>query len=462
MTSQMYLDVFATRIQSWLGRSSDLRGRRGASAMLTSATSRGSWEGQNLPADASWNDEAGDIDGIVSLIVHTDDVQAIARKCLAQLRRQLPAVILEAVWHQADSYVEAYEPMRATPSRFASLPSMAEMPLAGPCRRCRISPAEGDRVKILDEMTAVCRDCALRYGYAGTTSSLPPTLALALEGVPGKTPHDMASLAKVGHDGPGAATRVALIYADGNNVGAFIRAAAKSKVSKKEIAPAITNATLAAFRRAATAAVVGDTGGVIPHIVGGDDLVVSVVASQAWPFLLTYLAAFSEELEQQTIGWSLPADVALPTVSAGVVFSHASQPLSDCIELAEKAMGRAKALDGPAVHCLDLVQEAPELVDDVSRRSRTKAWLDGASANIDKLAARPQSMRKTLQTHTRHAPDETDESARLALRATADAGNVDELMEYLEAESFDLDAVRWLLQVAGDGPIRHTGSGATS
>jgi len=430
--------------------------------MLTGATSRQAWENHDLPAGASWNDEAGDIDGVVSLIVNADDVQAIARKCLARLRRELPAVILEAVWHQADSYVEAYEPMRTTLSRLASIPSMAELPLAAPCQQCHISPAQEGPVRIHGDRAAVCRDCALRYQHAGTTSDLPPTLALALEGVPGKTPKDMASLAAVGHDGPGATTRVALIYADGNNVGAFIRAAAKSKVSKKEIAPAITTATLAAFRRAATRSVVGDTGGVIPHIVGGDDLVVSVVASQAWPFLLTYLAAFSEELEQQTIGWSLPADVVLPTVSAGVVFSHASQPLSDCIELAEKAMGRAKALDGPAVHCLDLVQEAPELVDDVSRRSRTKAWLDGASANIDKLATRPQSMRKTLQTHTRHAPDETDESARLALRATADAGNVDELMEYLEAESFDLDAVRWLLQVAGDGPIRLAGSGATS
>lgn len=459
MTSQMYLDVAATRIQSWLGRSSDLRGRRGASAMLTSATSRESWESQGLSAGASWNDEAGDIDGVVSLIVNADDVQAIARICLARLRRQLPAVILEAVWHQADSYVEAYEPMRTTLSRLASVPSMAEMPLAGPCQRCRAAPAQGEQIEIFGEMTAVCRDCALRYGHAGTTSYLPPTLALALEGVPGKTPHDMASLAKVGHDGPGAATRVALIYADGNNVGAFIRAAAKSKVSKKEIAPAITNSTLASFRRAATAAVVGDTVGVIPHIVGGDDLVVSVVASRAWPFLLTYLGAFSEELVRETGDWQLPEVIALPTVSAGIVFAHASQPLSDCIELAEKAMGRAKALNGPAVHCLDLVQEAPELVDDVSRRSRTKAWLDGASANIDKLAARPQSMRKTLQTHTRRAPDE---SARLALRATADAGNVDELMEYLEAESFDLDAVRWLLQVAGDGPIRLAGSGATS
>lgn len=450
MTSQMYLDVAAIRIQSWLGRSSDLRGRRGASAMLTSATSRGFWEGQNLPAGASWNDEAGDIDGVVSLIVPTGEVQDIARTCLATLRGMLPAVIFEAVWHQADSYVEAYEPMRTTPSPLASLPSMAEMPLAGPCQRCRISPAEGEQVTILENKTAVCRDCALRYGHAGSTSYLPPTLALALEGVPGTTPKDMASLAKVGHDGPGAATRVALIYADGNNVGAFIRAAARSQVSKKEIAPAITNSTLAAFRRAATGCVVGDTIGVIPHVVGGDDLVVSVVASQAWPFLLTYLAAFSEELGQHTKGWSLPADVAPPTVSAGVVFSHASQPLSDCIELAETAMRRAKVLDGPAVHCLDLVQETPESVNDPRTQSRTKVWLDGASSDIDLLAARPQSMRKTLQAHARRAPEE---AARSALLATVNAGDVVELKPYLEAKEFDLDAVRWLLQVAGDRPV---------
>ena len=461
MTTATYLDVAAMQIQSWLGRSSDLGGRRGASAMLTAATSRQAWENDDLPAGAVWNDEAGDVDGVVSLIVDVDDVQALAQTCLARLRRELPAITLEAVWHQADSYVEAYAWMRTSAPCLASIPSMAELPLVAPCQQCHISPAEEGPVRIHGERAAVCGDCALRYQHAGTTSDLPPTLALALEGVLGKTPKDMASLAAVGRDGPGATTRVALIYADGNNVGAFIRKAASAGVAKREIAPAITKATLAAFRRAAAQTVVGDTVGVIPHIVGGDDLVVSVVASKAWPFLLTYLTAFSEELAKQIAGWSLPAGVTLPTVSAGIVFAHNSQPLSDCIELAEKAMGRAKALDGAAVHCLDLVQEAPELVDDVNRRSRTKAWLVGASSNIDLLAARPQSMRKTLQTHTRRAPDEADESARLALRATADAGKVDELKEYLEAEPFDLDAVRWLLQVAGDGPIRHTGSGAT-
>ena len=30
----------------------------------------------------------------------------------------------------------------------------------------------------------------------------------------------------------------------------------------------------------------------IPHIVGGDDLLVSVVADQAWRFTVTYLEAF--------------------------------------------------------------------------------------------------------------------------------------------------------------------------
>lgn len=45
-----------------------------------------------------------------------------------------------------------------------------------------------------------------------------------MEGVPGEMPKDMKRLAKVGHsDDRDAATRVALIYADGNNVGTFSR-----------------------------------------------------------------------------------------------------------------------------------------------------------------------------------------------------------------------------------------------
>jgi hypothetical protein len=447
MTSQTYLDVAATQIQSWLGRSSDLRGRRGASTMLTAATSSQSWR-RDMPAGARWNDEAGDVDGVVSLIVEAGDVQVIARMCLSRLRRALPAVTLEAVWHQADTYIGAYASMLTSTSRLLSTPQVAELPLAGPCQQCAISPAEGEPVRILDKRKAICRDCTLRYQHAGTTTDLPPTHALALRGVSGKIPLDMKSLAKVGHAGSGAATRVALIYADGNNVGAFIRAAARSGVPKQQIAPAITESTLAAFRQAATCAVVGDTVGVIPHIVGGDDMVVSVVASHAWPFLLTYLTAFSDELGQQTANWSLAAGVALPTVSAGIIFAHSGEPLSDCIELAEKAMGRAKTLAGPAVDCLDLVQQAPESIDDASREPRTKAWLDNASQTIDALATRPQSLRKTLEAHTRR----TDGTAMSALLTTVDNGNIVELKQDHEGKPFDLDAVRWLLQVSGDRP----------
>lgn len=63
-----YLDVAAVRIQDWLGRTPDLKFRRGASVLLSEATAPDAWKGR-LPAGAAWNDEAGNVDGVVSLVV---------------------------------------------------------------------------------------------------------------------------------------------------------------------------------------------------------------------------------------------------------------------------------------------------------------------------------------------------------------------------------------------------------
>ena len=64
----VYIDIGAVRIQEWLARTPALALRRGASAALSEITSRGSVEGL-LPDGVRWNGEAGDVDGVVNLML---------------------------------------------------------------------------------------------------------------------------------------------------------------------------------------------------------------------------------------------------------------------------------------------------------------------------------------------------------------------------------------------------------
>src|SRR6185437_9975847 len=81
-----YVDISAVRIQQWLSRTPDLRFRRGASVLLSRATSEESWESR-LPAGTKWNDEAGSVDGVVSLKYDPTSTDAAPAKVLADAAR---------------------------------------------------------------------------------------------------------------------------------------------------------------------------------------------------------------------------------------------------------------------------------------------------------------------------------------------------------------------------------------
>ena len=66
--ASLYLDISAVRIQEWLARTPDLKFRRGASIMLSEETAREAWPPARLPAGTRWNTEAGDLDGVISLV----------------------------------------------------------------------------------------------------------------------------------------------------------------------------------------------------------------------------------------------------------------------------------------------------------------------------------------------------------------------------------------------------------
>ena len=85
---------------------------------------------------------------------------------------------------------------------------------------------------------------------------------------------------------------------------------------------------------------------VIVHILGGDDLLVSVPGAWGFAFCWTYLRAFAEEVASRIGGRSGEVQ-ELPTASAGMVIAHKSFPLSRTVTLADDLLRRAKrGVDG--------------------------------------------------------------------------------------------------------------------
>ena len=391
----IYLDVGAARIQTWLGRSATLRGRRGASSLLARHTRRDAVEAwltdqPDLPG-VEWNRDAGDVDGIVSLMVTTpatdDELAAAAGRVIAYLRPALPRVELRAAWASADSYVTAYPRIEHLLADGAGLTAGVQprtVPLAKSCEDCGIDGVVHRGYPIaMDEERDVCADCHARYTAAGRTTATAaelvpgPELDLSgwlwdaapehplMETVVGQAdgdddaavirtlfrtiPDDAATLARctVGRDGR-AGTHTALVFADGNRIGEFIERAIGADVDKSHIATWITAANQAAVVAASAAALAADKGlqqlPVAPHLIAGDDLLVSLPATMTWPFVRKYLSAFESRLLEQAERDGVPtAELGLlPSASAGIVFSHHSYPFADTVRLAGTALAAAK------------------------------------------------------------------------------------------------------------------------
>src|SRR5690606_7760196 len=133
----------------------------------------------------------------------------------------------------------------------------------------------------------------------------------------------------------------ALLYADGNAIGSFIKEL-PSKLPRKartlDVAAVIDQSVWDAVVRASKSIL--DAGDpllpVIPHLVGGDDVLVSVPAHRAWRFAATLQARFDAAFrEASDLGCA-------PTLSLGVVFHHYTHPLHMVFGLAESMLRAAK------------------------------------------------------------------------------------------------------------------------
>jgi hypothetical protein len=455
-----YLDVSVVRIQQWLARTPDLKFRRGASIVLSEATGQDAWPDGRVPEGMEWNSEAGDLDGVVSLAVEVavpeseiaDTLTAAAREVAAELRRALPFCHIQAVAGAGDSYAAAYGEMERA-RRDGDLvvdapPGPAEVVLAKPCDQCRSAPAQHPREEVTgaDKREDLCGECLARLAAAGGTkggwevrSPRPERrmkAALAEAGIPGaRFFDDFRQLAEAGRlASDDAATQLALVYADGNRVGAFLAEAAAyarehATPPKAQIVRALDGATLAALADAIVACFAGhDRVPVLAHLAGGDDLVLSVPAALGWPFVRALLPAFADRMASAAT-WPELVRRRLPSLSAGLVFHHQSAPFPDVVRLAKDQLDQAKRATGgkePSVAFLDLTADGGHAPP--GRRPLTLDDLEKRAERLDRVAAISRSHLQTLVgLHRLSLDPEVDTSSRAETPAEALARRIVDL-----------------------------------
>ena len=337
--------------------------------------------------------------------------QAVAGTLAAYLRSVLPSLEISGLWGAGPSYLEAYrdqmKPLRDDPP-LVSLPPPAGFPPLESCAECRADPVVG-QIEIHEKALGVCLDCLARYQDLYRRPGLAAQPHRHGAGTPGELPiygkkpawrersaaiqdtgtaQDFRDLAALG-DQETWRNHIATVYADGNAIGVlFDRIAAHGDPDLKKQASAALSAATRKSLLEATRAVLGEDPReplpVIPHIVGGDDLVVSVVADRAWRFTVSYLDAFRTHA-RGIVGAGDASGAAPPSASAGLVFAHAKFPFRRAAELAAGRLRAAKRQfhgTSPAVAWLDVTRDGEQPPPSL------RAWaLDDLLALEDALAA---------------------------------------------------------------------------
>ncbi len=403
-TRSTFLDVEVAGIQAYLGRSRRLRGRRGASALLIDLHTRPPVRALLGGSDWRPNDAAPRIDGKLSLVAGADsDPAAFAGRLVGALREAVPAAELRAHWFTSSDYLaerpDPDQPHSDGAGHLVSLAPRPEWPLARPCDRCGIDPATATVEQ--PEPERLCRDCAARDALGREASPHERALARQLEdatGTGGTIIDDFHQLAALG---PGTHKRnhLATVFLDANRLGAVVsRLAADDPHAIPRLSQAVTAAVDTALTAAAIA--VHERAGsparttTVPHVKGGDDVLVTVPAALWSPFVLTYLDEFD----------SAVTDAGFPdiTTSVAVVIAHQNHPFHDLVDVAAELLRRAKdahAGEEAAVAWVDLTDERIGANAPVSHR-----WLLERRWALDALAEADQSARSRLAVAARQGP----------------------------------------------------------
>ncbi|SFC97411.1 Cas10/Cmr2 second palm domain-containing protein [Streptomyces aidingensis] len=449
----LYLDISCVRIQRYLSRAGRLRGRRGASAAIRAAGQTAGGTGRTAPSTPSTpsapsavrNPEAGTVDGVISLRLHPapareEDADAAAREIAApvlrRLRAELPAGEFHAVWGTGSGYLDAYhrvlKPRLERGDVLTDLPPVPELPCARTCEECHLDPAQREFVFGREDDGTIgkgwlCPDCLMRFSreIRDTADTAEEELRDAL-GL-GRCVDTLAELAALGatagNPDLSEHNHIATVHIDGNSFGAFFdRLAEAGPALPPEVKRALSRDLAECARDALAEAALtvfaapdGDTLAVVPHLVGGDDVLVSLPAGRAWRFTRAYLAEFGRRAAAARAAAAELVPDGLPelSASAGLVFARHKEPFHLVVEEAGRRLKAAKqAVRGEAA----AIAFADLTTGDTTGEAVSLAVLEQQAAALDALAALPASFRSTLTGILSRAPGETATAVTTARR----------------------------------------------
>jgi hypothetical protein len=435
----LFVDVGAKRIQAYLARTPSLKGRRGGSALLD----RDELLAATEPAYANVaeiNPEGKETDGVLSFRLHggIEAAQDLVSRLVARLRAYAPAAEWEVHVSTGASYRDALEARQRAErcgqmrwqtelSDLGALPVAAplgEVPVLRLCSECGLDQAERPAgsdtgsepsVDLDGQPVHHCPDCARRFAVAGHRESAPAENGI-LQAVARRRPRlagashvtTFEQLAKLGAEGKGR-NHLCTVFVDGNRFGPLFSALKESGTDLRTLSRSLATAMREALIEAAVEVTADDADQlpVITHLLGGDDLLVSVVADQGWRLTTTLLREYERRVAREVE--KLGAGTA-PTASAGIVVAHCTFPLATSVDLAEKALRAAKnhfTADRSAVQWVDVTVDGP--IVDPYRRPLSLADLDARSDALHTLADLPAAGRKRLaELYARDPRDDPD------------------------------------------------------
>jgi hypothetical protein len=314
----------------------------------------------------------------------------------------------------------------------------AEVPVVRFCEYCGLDPAVLElQVEPGGEAKPVCADCACRFGEGGNRSDrrnwgerrnwdervapgglgAEKALLAAVSARLGRRARISVEFADLAALGSGDANHLCTVFVDGNRFGDLFASLKDANLSLHDLSTQLADAVADALA-VATAAVTTTTDEsvpVVPHLIGGDDLLATVTADRAWDFTLAFLADYHRRTATLAAEYSALArrSVPAPTASAGLVFAHAAFPFASALDLAEEALRRAKtahrALE-PAVCWIDVTEDGPALPEE--RTAPKVSALEAGRSVLDGLMGVPPSGQARLA----RVADQPDRVADLAHR----------------------------------------------
>ena len=424
-----FVDVGFKQVQEYLGRSRTLWGRRGASDLLLHASDatgqfshRASQLGmsdivkttlRSFEPQVKVNADALDIDGVISLTSSDNDKSWEAGLTLARaIRTQLPAITIEVSLRDHPSYAASLaQDATDHPKRKRTYwPRPFELPLQKLCDECGQSGASD---YLADKDSWVCPDCWQRRPrkprgqlYRALKKSRDPGVQVTsgflaeqrlwtvIDSQTGAgrelaVAEDFAAIAKM----PALADDVTEQSLDDLRT--------LSKGIKEATGEALLKATLEILRPDDTQLPV------VPHIQGGDDILVTVPALRAWRFLRVFL----EASQQGYTAFGQPD--RHPTMSAGIVICHDAFPIGDQVELAEELLRQAKRHvlgNGMSFAWTDVTWDGPRPAAGRPAWDLTK--LNNRAKTLNTVVELPGSTRSSLRTMLSD-PDPAARQARL-------------------------------------------------